>query len=280
MKPALYLLGALLLCEALCAQEPPAPTAPTAPAQNPTAPAVPGRNTTAPLGPVPINEEPHHRLLLQNDFVHVYNVVVPPLDATLLHQHDLPYLYITLGSTDIVNAIVGQPESHLTLQNGETHYAPGKFAHVVRTDSGMAFHIITIELLRPQGAQRNLCKEVLPGAAVECPQEAASGKKTASEAADDFLPYFETDEVRVELRKVAEGRDYVEEAPKVHTLLVALTDANLNANLGGEHVSFLHGGEVLWLPAGVPRRIVDFLGTHSSFLLISFKDGAANPVKQ
>ena len=30
----------------------------------------------------------------------------------------------------------------------------------------------------------------------------------------------------------------------------------------------------------IRRRIVDFLGTHSSFLLISFKDGAANPVKQ
>src|SRR5438874_10149001 len=45
MKPALYLLGASLLCVALCAQEPPSPTPPTAPAQNPAAPAVPGRNT-------------------------------------------------------------------------------------------------------------------------------------------------------------------------------------------------------------------------------------------
>jgi hypothetical protein len=31
---------------------------------------------------------------------------------------------------------------------------------------------------------------------------------------------------------------------------------------------------VLWLPAGQHRRIVDFLGTRSSFLLISFKDSA------
>ena len=53
---------------------------------------------------------------------------------------------------------------------------------------------------------------------------------------------------------------------------VALTDANLDANLGGEHVQFLHGGDVLWLSAGQRRRIVDFLGTRSNFLLISFKD--------
>jgi len=226
---------------------------------------------------VPLSEEPHHRLLLQNDFVHVYNVMVPPLDATLLHQHELPYLYITLGASEVVDAIVGKTEIHLNLQDGEMHYTPGKFAHVVRTDAGLAFHNITVELVHAQAAERNSCKEVVPGAALDCPQEAASAKKGAPETTDDIVPYFETDEVRVELRKVAQGKPYVEEMPKVHALLVALTDANLNANLGGEHVSFLHGGEVLWLPAGVPRRIVDFLGTHSTFLLISFKDGAARP---
>jgi hypothetical protein len=262
------------------------PAAQNPSSQNPAPQNSPVQNPTAPLGPVPISEEPHHRLVLQNDFVHVYNVMVPPLDATLLHQHDLPYIYLTLGATELVNAIQGQPEARLTLQDGDTHYTPGKFAHLVRTDSGMAFHNITIELVHPQGAARNLCKEVLPGHPTQCPQptEVASTKTSAktgtmtstrkeiTATADDEVPYFETDELRVDLRKVAEGRDYVEASPKMNALLVALTDANLDANLGGEHVDFLHGGEVLWLPAGVHRRIVDFLGTHSSFLLISFKD--------
>src|SRR5438477_1140293 len=204
------------------------------------------QNPTAPLGAVPLAEEPHHRLVLQNDFVHVYNVMVPPLDATLLHRHELPYIYLTLGATELVNAIQGQPEARLTLQDGDTRYTPGKFAHLVRTDSGMAFHNITIELVHPQSAARNLCKKVLPGQPTECPQptEIASTKtntKTSTKneittTADEELPYFETDEVRVELRKVAEGKDYVEASPKVHALLVALTDANLDANLGGEHV--------------------------------------------
>jgi hypothetical protein len=275
MKPALRLLCAMMLCALLCASLQAQAPVPNLPLQNPT----------APPGPVPIGEEPHHRLVLQNDFTHVYNVMVPPLDATLLHQHDLSYLYVTLGPADIVNAIVGKPELHLILHDGETHYTPGKFAHVARTDSGLPFHNITIELVRPQGTTKNICKDVIPGQPTECPQpqaasDSASGKRKPSEASEEPVPYFETDEIRVDLYHVAGAKDYVDAAPKVHALLVALTDANLDANLGGEHISFLHGGDVLWMPAGQHRRIVDFLGTRSSFLLISFKDGTQSPIAQ
>ncbi len=271
MKPVLALTCALLFSSAVHAQAPFS--------------YLPLQNPIAPPGPVPISEEPHHRLLLQNDFIRVYNVMVPPLDATLLHQHDHPYLYVTLGPAEIINAIVGKPELHQILQDGETHYSPGNFAHIARTDSGMPFHNITIELIHPQGTAKNLCKEVLSGQPTECLQQQAAGntakgKKTPPESADDDVPYFETDEIRVDLFKVSSGRDYVDPAPKVHSLLVALTDANLDANLGGEHISFLHGGDVLWLPAGQHRRIVDFLGTRSSFLLISFKDSTPAPATQ
>jgi hypothetical protein len=289
MKPALRLICAVLLCAlfhtSLQAQAP-SSTPPQA-ANPPQAPPsyLPPQNPTAPAGPVPINEEPRHRLLLQNDFTHVYNLMIPALDFTLPHQHDLPYLYITLGPADIINAIVGQPELHQVLEDGEVHYSPGKFTHVVRTDSGVPYHDITVELVRPQGTAKNFCKEVMPGQPTDCPQQQiASGngraKKMAADPVTDPVPCFETDEIRVDLYKVASASDYVDTAPKVDALLVALNNANLDANLAGEHISFLHGGDVLWMPAGQHRRIVDFLGTHSSFLLISFKDGTQRPTAQ
>jgi hypothetical protein len=301
MKAALVSAAVLLCCGAALAQAPSSPEQPTPPSQravtaSPSQQTLPSGQSPPPLAtqvseaptsPVPLSAEPHHRLVLQNDFVHVYNVMVPPLDATYLHQHDLPYLYVVLAPSEITNVVVGQPEMHITLQDGETHYNPGHFVHLLRTDSGLGYHTVTIELPRAQGAAHNLCKEVLPGQPTDCPNESASGasgagsgKKPSTEAADDDVPYFETDEVRVDLRKVSSGKDYVEHAPRTHALLVALTNANLDANLGGEHIQFLHGGDVLWMPAGVPRRVVDFLGTHSSFLLISFKDStpsAATP---
>ena len=290
MKPALVLICMLLCCSATRAQAPPsAPQQVPAPNPQQAPPSyLPEQNSTTPPGPVPINEEPHHRMVLQNDFVHVYNVMVPPMDFTLLHQHDLPYLYVVLGPADIINAIVGKPELHQVLQDGETHYSPGHFAHLVRTDSGEPFHNVTIGLVRAQGTPKNLCKDVLPGAALDCPERKAAadtkskGKKDLMqpEQSSDDVPYFETDEIRVDLRKVSSGNDYVETKPKLDALLVALTNANLDANLSGEHIQFLHGGDVFWLPAGQHRRVVDFLGTHSSFLLIEFKDSAPAPATQ
>jgi hypothetical protein len=280
MKPALALICMALNFSAIRAQVPNTPQAPQAPAPN-----LPLQYPTTPQGPVPLSEEPHHRLVLQNDFVRVYNVTVPELDSTYLHQHDLPYLYVVLGPADIINAVVGKPELHQVLQDGETHYSPGHFAHIVRTDSGVPFHNITVELLHPQATAKNLCKDVLPGAPLNCPEqrpaiEAGKGKKAAPQVASDDLPYFETDEVRVDLHKVSDGDDYLDAAPKVDALLIGLTNSNLAVNLAGEHIGFLHGGDVLWLPAGQHRRIVDFLGTHSRFLLISFKDSTARPATQ
>jgi hypothetical protein len=285
MKPALRTFCAVMLCvlfsTSLLAQAPPPAPQQVPPSYLPPQP----QNPTAPTGPVPISEEPHHRLLLQNDFTHVYNVMVPPLDFTLPHRHDVPYLYITLGPADIINAVVDKPELHQVLQDGETHYSPGNFTHLVRTDSGIPFYNVTVELVRPQGTAKNICKDVIPGQATDCPQQQAASsdahaKKAAADPPEERVPYFESDEVRVDLYKVASAKDYIEAAPKLDALLVALSNANLDANLGGEHFLFLHGGDVLWMPAGQHRRIVDFLGTGSSFVLITFKDSTQRPAAQ
>lgn len=303
MKPALCLI-CVLLCVCVISAQAPASTLPQTPAPNPQqAPAPTPQQTPAPgsiqslpsylpppspiesQGPVPLSEEPHHRPVLQNEFVRVYNVTVPGLDSTFLHQHDLPYLYVVMGPADLINAVVGKPEVHQVMQDGEIHYSPGHFAHVVRTDSGVEFRNITIELTHRQGTPKNLCRDVLPGSPLNCPappvaEENSKTKKGELEPAAEDVPYFETDEIRVDVHKVSSGNDYVDAKPQSDALLVALTNANLDANLAGEHVQFLHGGDVLWLPAGQRRRIVDFLGTHSSFMLITFKDSAASPAPQ
>jgi hypothetical protein len=220
---------------------------------------------------VPLADEPHHQIVLRNDFVRVYSVSVQPLDATLIHKHDLPYLAVSLGATDVENDVNGKPPIRLSLQDGQVIYSSGGFAHAVRTDAGMVFRNITIELGKPQGAARNLCKQIVPGP-LECAPETTKGKKGAAEGGDDDMPYFETNGIRVDVITVASGHDYVDESAKENAVLVAMTNANLSVNLGGEHSSFLHDGDVVWLPAGTHRKVVDFLGTHSSFLLVSLKD--------
>lgn len=233
------------------------------------------RNPITPGGAVPVKDEPHHALELKNDFVHVFNVTVPPLDATLLHQHDLPYIYLTLGTTDVVNAVQGKPEVELTLQDGETRFTPGGFAHVARTDAGIPFHNITIELVKPQGSPRNLPAGSPERPLGSCPLASAESRRNPQIPNEQVMPCFETDEARLSVVRVEGGKDYEEAAPQTAALLVTMSNANLDVSLGGQHAAFLHVGDVLWLPAGMARRAQDFIGIRSNFLLLSFKDTGA-----
>ncbi|HXJ05860.1 MAG TPA: hypothetical protein VNH65_12225 [Candidatus Acidoferrum sp.] len=237
------------------------------------------QNPVKPDGAVPLRNEPHHVLVFQNDYVHAFNVTVPPLDATLLHQHDLPYIYLTLGTTDIVNAVQGQRELHMTLDDGATRYSPGGFAHIARTDAGILFHNITVELAHAQTSPRNLGDKANDRPLGSCPQSGAGPKQDDQIPFELVIPCFETNELRMDLVKVEGGKDFVEGSPETAALLIAMSNANLDVSLGGEHVAFLHGGDVLWLPAGTARKVGDFLGTKSEFLLLSFKDSGALSVK-
>ena len=49
---------------------------------------------------VPLPKEPHHHLVLENDYVRVFRVSLPAHAATLLHQHDVPYVYVSLGPAE------------------------------------------------------------------------------------------------------------------------------------------------------------------------------------
>lgn len=232
-----------------------------------------------PQGAVPVSAEPHHAHAFQNDYVRVYNVTVPPLDATMLHQHDLPYIYLTLGTTDVINAVAGKPEAHLTLKDGSTRYSPGGFAHIARTDAGILFRNITVELVHPQAVPRNLGDESSDRPLGSCPQSTAATSSNNQIPREQVVPCFETDELRLELVKVEGGKDFVQPSPGTAALLIAMSDANLDVSLGGQHTAFLHVGDVLWLPAGTSRKVVDFLGIKSQFILISFKDSAAPTTK-
>src|SRR5574337_388921 len=114
---------------------------------------------------VPVAKEPHHHRVLENSYVRVFRVSVPAHDATLLHQHDVPYIYLALGPADFVNAVAGKPEVRVTMEDGQVGYSIGHFAHVARIDADIPFNNVTIELLHPQGEPRNLCAQIATNAA-------------------------------------------------------------------------------------------------------------------
>jgi quercetin dioxygenase-like cupin family protein len=96
---------------------------------------------------VEITAEPHHHLALENKHVRVFNVDVPPHTDTLMHWHRHDYIYVTLGPTEVVNAVKDKPPITVKLLDGQTGFTPATFAHIARDQTDQPFRNVTIEIL-------------------------------------------------------------------------------------------------------------------------------------
>jgi quercetin dioxygenase-like cupin family protein len=98
---------------------------------------------------VDVTHEPSHHLVLSNEHVRVFNVIVEPHATTLVHRHDRDYLFVTFGDADVSTTKVGDTAVRFTLHDGEVRFAAGGFAHSATVTGDRPFHNATIELLKP-----------------------------------------------------------------------------------------------------------------------------------
>src|SRR5713101_5735525 len=103
---------------------------------------------------VEITAEPGHHLALENQYVRVFKVEVAPHAATLMHRHRHDYIFVTLGASLVENDVAGKPPVTLKLQDGETWFLSGGFAHIAKNLSDQPFRNITIELLQDKDENR------------------------------------------------------------------------------------------------------------------------------
>lgn len=101
--------------------------------------------------PVPVEQEPHHHVLLKNDFVLVMHVTLAPGESTLFHTHSHDRAAIELSDATITQQ-----------QSGETEGAPeqkkpgdisvfsanGPYTHRVHNLGRGVFEVLDVELLQ------------------------------------------------------------------------------------------------------------------------------------
>ena len=147
-----------------------------------------GQNTPANRA-VPIPEEHHHHLVMENEYVRVYEVEVPAHEATLMHQHDRDYVYIVIGDADVTNQVQGKQAAQLHLSDTAVNFSKGPFVHIATNDGDKPFRNVTIELLKPQGDVKVSAPSL--NAALE------SVKADSAGAGVKEAPILETGELRV-----------------------------------------------------------------------------------
>ncbi len=183
-------------------------------------------------GPVvEVAAEPHHHLTFENKSVRVYNVEVPAHGETLMHWHRHDYIYVTLGPTEIVNAVKDKPPVTVKLQDGETRFSAASFAHIARNVSDQPFRNVTIEILEDESLRNSAAK-----GNVKWDEDRAL--KILDGGTEQIL--FVKDSIRAtefELRPggVVPGRRYA--GPH---LLVAVSDLDLQLGQNGEDATAVH----------------------------------------
>lgn len=188
---------------------------------------------------VPIKDEPHHHLVLENSYVRVFRVSINANDATLLHQHDLPYTYVSLGPADFTNAVAGKPEVEAKLVDGQVGYSKGNFAHIARTDHGLPFNNVTIELLHPQGDPHNGCARVV---AADPPADCMA----TSPRAFFLQAQFDTSDIQAQIVTIGPKSKNTELATKHALLYVGLGKSEIQIQAKGKPAKKLSEGEVYW----------------------------------
>jgi len=217
--------------------------------------------------------EPHHHLKIENEYVRVYYVEVPAHGNTQLHQHDHDYIYVSLGPSDVVNAILDKPEIHLQLQDGETHFTRGGFAHVARNLADTPFRNVTIELLKPQGEANNKCGNVIAGQGFAICDPLPFGLRATTQ--------FETAASRLDLVWIFSKQEE-RKAPSSQQafLVVGLSGPEVKISQSGIPSKTLHAGEIQWFDAGSDVQFASEGNNVPQFLKLTFKDSAGQQKKR
>jgi len=101
--------------------------------------------------PVPVEQEPHHRWIFENQYVRVLDVVLAPGESTLFHTHSHDNIAVRLTDSTVQEQPLdkewGPPSKILP---GDSRYMQGAHApytHRVKNVGSTPFHVMDIELL-------------------------------------------------------------------------------------------------------------------------------------
>jgi quercetin dioxygenase-like cupin family protein len=209
---------------------------------------------------VEITAEPRHHLALENQYVRVFQVEVAPHDATLMHIHRHDYVYVTLGAADLSNEVKGKPPVEVKLQDGETRFSPGNFAHIARNLSDQPFRNVTIEIMQDEAAHKT------PPPA----WDEERGLHVFAGGTQDIM--FAKDGVRVSEIDLQPGATMPSHHHTGPHLVVAVSDLEIRSDVEGQAPMPGHfkSGDVKWLPGGYTHTLTNTGKQEATFVTLEF----------
>jgi oxalate decarboxylase/phosphoglucose isomerase-like protein (cupin superfamily) len=208
---------------------------------------------------VELAAEPHHHLTLENKYVRVYNVEVPPHSDTLMHWHRHDYIYVTLGATEVVNAVKDKPPVTVKLQDGETRFSPAPFAHIARNQTDQPFRNVTIEIVDDATLRNSTAK-----------WDEDRGLDVLTNGTKQIL--FVKDGIRVSEIELQPGAAVPMHHYAGPHLLVAVSDLDIRSDVEGMGPMPGHfkSGDSKWLPGNYSHTLTNTGTKAAKFVTLEF----------
>ena len=209
---------------------------------------------------VEITAEPHHHPALENAYLRAFKVEIAPHDATLMHRHNHDYIFVTLGPAEVENDVKDKPPVTLKLQDSETRFVAGNFAHIARNLANAPFRNVTIELLQDEAAHKT------PPPA----WDEDRGLHVFAGGTQHIM--FVQDGVRVSEIELQPGATIPSHHHTGPHLVVAVSDLDVRSDVEGQGPmpGHIKSGDVKWVPGGYTHTLTNTGKQEARFITLEF----------
>ena len=200
--------------------------------------------------------EPHHQLLLENEFVRVYKLTLQPGEATLSHRHERFYVFVSLELGKVAIEVRGREPIVSELAAGELRISKGGFTLAERNVGQQSLNLIIVEQMKRE--ETGNFEEPMVGFRFH---DAAFG------------PLFEAPMMRGYDAVIASQGRTENHLDRYDRLLIALSDIELTDQVEGVgklNISQKAGG-VVWLPGGAKHATTNSGEVPAHFVTIEFR---------
>jgi quercetin dioxygenase-like cupin family protein len=185
--------------------------------------------------PVEISGEPHHHPKFENEFVRVWDVIVPAGEATLWHAHREDNVVVALGDARLRIETAGAAPAEGIWKFGEVRFGKATYIHRAINIGTSPFHNVTVELLKSPAFLTDLAK--LP-------------KQAGRE------PLLENARVRVYRLSLAPGEAIAMHTHPLPGLVVTISAGEIEVTTEGQHTTHtVNNADVSWRAGAVTHSI-------------------------
>lgn len=105
--------------------------------------------------PVPVGEEPRHRVVFENKYVRVIDAAVAPGDTTLFHTHSVDNVPVAISGGRLRTEVQGRQPTDSEVTTGGVGFAKASYTHRISNTGTTALRFIDAEILASPGSPAN-----------------------------------------------------------------------------------------------------------------------------